>query len=73
MKQAHAPAVDRPRAADSASRLVDAHPGLPKTSSAAQPTCAVCHWGVLAVRQFKGRLVCLACIAEHFAEDGEET
>jgi hypothetical protein len=25
------------------------------------------------VRRFKGRLVCLACIAEHFAEDGEET
>jgi len=72
MKQAHPPAVDRPRAAASASRLVEADPGFARTSTA-QPTCAVCHWAVLPARRFQGRIVCLACIAEHLAEDGDET
>jgi len=72
MKQAHPPTGDHPRPALSASRLIDADPGFGRTS-AAQPTCAVCHWAVLPARRFKGRIVCLACIAEDFVEDGEET
>ena len=72
MKQAHPPAADRPRSAGSASRFLDADPGFARISNEPS-TCAVCHWAVLAVRRFKGRPVCLACIAEYFAEDGDDT
>jgi hypothetical protein len=72
MKEVHPPATALPRTAASKSRLVDADPGFARTS-AAHPMCDVCHWTVLPARRFKGRIVCLACIAEHCAEDGDET
>jgi len=36
------------------------------------PRCDVCHWSMLTTRRFRGRTVCLACIAEHFLGDDEE-
>jgi len=36
------------------------------------PKCDVCHWSMLATRRFRGRTVCLACIAEHFLGEDEE-
>jgi len=36
------------------------------------PTCEVCHWSTLATKRFRGRTVCLACIAEHFQGEDEE-
>ena len=71
MKKAHSLAGGSHQHA-SASRLLDSNvglPGYPDDWPSVHPACESCHWSMLETRRFKGRELCLACIAQYF--DGE--
>ena len=72
MKKARSLAGDSHSHAASASRLLDSNVGVPGYTDdwpSVHPACESCHWSMLETRRFKGRELCLACIAEYF--DGE--
>jgi hypothetical protein len=69
------PAGDSHRQPPSASRLLDSNAGIPGDADqwdSAYPACESCHWAALETRYFKGRELCLSCIAEYFCGDTEE-
>ena len=75
MKKACSLPGDSPRHATSASRLLDSNvglPGYPDDWPSVHPACESCHWSMLETRRFKGRELCLACIAQYFNGDDEE-
>jgi hypothetical protein len=70
------PAGDSHRQPHSASRLLDSNTGIPGDAdqwTSVYATCESCHWAVIETRDFKGRELCLSCIAEYFTgeSDGE--
>ncbi len=75
MKKARSIAGDSHHHAASASRLLDSNvglPGYPDDWPSVHPACESCHWSILETRRFKGRELCLACIAQYFDGDDEE-
>jgi hypothetical protein len=59
----------------SVSRLLDSNTGIPGDDDnwgSDYASCESCHWAVLETRPFKGRELCLACIAEYFDPDADE-
>jgi hypothetical protein len=69
------PAGDSHRQPSSASRLLDSNAGIPGDAdqwTAVYATCESCHWGVIETRDFKGRELCLSCIAEYFTGESDD-
>jgi hypothetical protein len=61
--------------ARTASRLLDPPASINSDTGDdwdSRPTCQSCHWSVLQTRRFRGRMLCLSCIAEFFDVDGED-
>jgi len=59
----------------SASRLLDSNAGIPGDAdqwSSVYATCESCHWAVVETRDFKGRELCLSCIAEYFTGESDD-
>ena len=57
------------------SRLLDPAASINSDSSdnsESKPVCESCNWAVLQTRHFRGRMLCLSCIAEYFDAEGEE-
>ena len=57
------------------SRLLDPPVSINSNSGddrESRPTCESCNWAVLQTRRFRGRMLCLSCIAEYFDAEGEE-
>ena len=42
---------------------------IPDATAVNRTVCESCHWNALATRRFRGRVLCLACIAEHFSDE----
>jgi hypothetical protein len=75
MKKARSIGGDSPQHAHSVSRLLDSDAGFPGDADDwpnAYPECESCHWTIVETRPFKGRELCLSCIAEYFAGDSED-
>lgn len=69
------PAADGRHQAPSASRLLDSNAGIPGDADqwpSAYATCESCHWAIIETRFFKGRELCLSCIAEYFTGESDE-
>lgn len=63
----------RQRGSESRILEPDAKPSRPGGETDTSRICDACHWSVLTTRRFRGRMVCLACIAEHFQGEDEES
>jgi hypothetical protein len=75
MKKSSATAGDSLDHAPSVSRLLDSDAGLPGDADdwpSVHYACESCHWAVVETRRFKGRELCLSCIAEYFSGDSDE-
>ncbi len=75
MKKARAIAGDSHDHASSVSRLLDSNVGLPGYADdwpSVYAACESCHWDVVETRRFKGRELCLSCIAQYFDGDDED-
>ncbi|HXD17425.1 MAG TPA: hypothetical protein VN654_10440 [Vicinamibacterales bacterium] len=69
------PAADGRQQPASASRLLDSNTGIPGDADqwpTVYPECESCHWAVVETRFFKGRELCLSCIAEYFSGETDE-
>ena len=74
MRKAQLPAAASRQQPPSASRLLDSNTGIPGDDQwpSVHATCESCHWAVLETRYFKGRELCLSCIAEYFSCESDE-
>jgi hypothetical protein len=59
----------------SMSRLLDSDAGIPGDADqwpSVYAECESCHWTIVETRYFKGRELCLSCIAEYFSCESDE-
>jgi hypothetical protein len=75
MTKGRAIAGDSLQQAPSMSRLLDSDAGIPGDADhwpGVYAECESCHWTIVETRYFKGRELCLSCIAEYFGGESEE-